>query len=120
MSSVNACLAAISIKDAIKMKNLTTKSALTKGSIELVKINNVDDILGEPVNKCTRLLSKAKPNQILIDDVIFKSDRSWLKNIKKFLKISKEHHDSVKNYQDITYYEICASKSSFVGFDSKM
>lgn len=73
---VNAALAALNVRAALETTGLETKIGLTAGSVELVEIGGLTDVLGSAVDRAARIQSLAAPGQILLDTAIVDAIRT--------------------------------------------
>lgn len=77
---LNACLAAINVKEAANKMKIFTKSALVLGLIERAKIDKNIDVLGTTIDRCSRIEKYAFQNQILIDRALHDAVNTFLMN----------------------------------------
>lgn len=76
---VAACITGLNIKAGVRhLPDVDTKGAITTGVIQELVVGGVTDALGEPVDRCARILSYALPGQVLIDQATRDSARAWL------------------------------------------
>jgi len=74
-----ACRAALNLKKACIQLNLVARFALTIGRISIYEnFCETEEILGDAVDRCFRILNLAYPGQILIDRPLFEVVRSHL------------------------------------------
>jgi len=76
---VAACQAGLNIKAAFHyVPGIETKGAITTGTVQELVVGGVNDALGEPVDRCARVLGLALTGQVLIDQATRDSALAWL------------------------------------------
>lgn len=107
---VNACLAAINIKQAAsQVQEISTKGGLVIGSVERINVGGVLDILGDTVDRCARIQAYALPGQILIDRALHDVVVSFLKDYPD-IQISPPLRITVVGIGTIEVYELSTKK----------
>jgi len=66
---------------------LRTRIAADVGENQILVLGSDPDLLGQVISRAAKIMSKAKPNQVVIGDNLFKKIRSDLKSL--FLEIEK-------------------------------
>jgi len=76
---VDACVTGLNIKAASGyLPGVETRGAITTGTVQELAVSGASDALGEPVDRCARVISLALASQILIDQATRDSALAWL------------------------------------------
>lgn len=98
-------------------RKIQTKIAISYGEFRIIprKIKNIkekdvviDDVFGQSVDLCARILTKADPNTIFFP-AILKKDTTLVLDDNKFAKLSKSFTRTLKGIGKITLYKISLS-----------
>lgn len=118
---IDAIKSAIEIRKDVRSNReasnmeIKIRFAITVGLIEIIELENLIDIFGTPIDKCARILSLAKPNQILIDASVYDLVESHLKDIS--VAVSEAVECNLKNYKGIFVREIAQTEAGFKGVE---
>jgi len=112
---LKACLAALNIKKATTSElDIITKAGLTFGAVELIEIGGIFDILGITVDRCARIQSLAKPDQILIDSTIQTTIGSILRDYPS-IELSHSARVKLRGIGETELMEITTKDMGFSG-----
>jgi len=111
---LKACLASINLKNVMTQEKIQTKGALTIGKVEEISLENSNDILGSPVDKCSRILGCTLPMQILIDRALHDIVISFLKDYADVL-VSQSISTHLREYGSTEIYEISSQQLGLKG-----
>ena len=93
-----ACECSIKIIRNLKKyeKNIKTKVTISHGTLWNIKTDKMDDVYGEPVNRCTRMSKYAKESCVLIEESAYESIQLYLQDQKniKYQKVVCEKNNS--------------------------
>ena len=102
---INACRAAVTARKILHSQKLNSKVSIAFGVVEEVKIAGKKDVLGSVVDRCARMEKFAYPNQILIDQTLFDSVSSFLKDYNN-VKTSRPFEVIINGQGKTSLYEI--------------
>jgi len=105
---INACRAALTARKILHTKKLNSKVSIAFGVVEEVKIWGKKDVLGSVIDRCARMEKFAYPNQILIDQTLFDSVSSFLKDYRD-VKESRPFEVIIKGQGKTILYEISSN-----------
>ncbi len=111
---LQACLAAIEVKQATEAAGLTTKGSLGMGVVERVQINGNTDLFGTAVDRCARLLSAAMPGQMLLDRSLHEAAQSFFRDMKE-LKTGPALPVFLRGYGNTEAHELVSSIDDLQG-----
>lgn len=104
---VDACKAALQIKELAYQFDFKITAGITCGFVELINLTESKlDIFGSPVDRCARITSCANPMQILIDQSFLGIAESKL--IDDGISISRGNTANLKGLRDTELFEISA------------
>ncbi len=110
---VSACRAAVDIKTAThKTKNILTKASLTHGVVEEIRTGRRRDVLGNTVDRCARIQSLALPDQILIDDSLYRTASSFLMDYPNII-MSSPKKVKLRGIGHIIVHELSSKETGF-------
>jgi len=107
---LNACLAAINVKEATMRLNIVGKTALTLGIIEKAMTGKTMDIFGIAVDLCAHMEKLAVGNQIIMDNTLYNTIKTFLKNYDDVI-IGEPVSVILKGYGKNEVYEISTKES---------
>ncbi len=102
---LNAIFCSIDILNLSLEIGIRAKSAITIGYVDIFKLGDRYDIIGEAVDRCFRISSFCLPNQILVDQAFIDTIRSHLKDYRNII-ISSSFRRFLKGIGVIDLYEI--------------
>jgi class 3 adenylate cyclase len=104
-----ACLAAVNIQRAMQLASLSSKGAIAFGRIEEITIDGTSDVLGSPIDLCSRMEKFAHNQQILIDSTLHDATLSMLKDFG--MAISQGMRAILKGIGEVKLYEIASNNT---------
>lgn len=107
---LSACLAALNVIEIANRKEISTKAALVLGIIEKIKLSNKIDVYGISMDVCARIEKYATENQILINNNLYDTAMTHLKNYDDVL-IGKPISVNLKGYGETKIYEIASKRT---------
>jgi class 3 adenylate cyclase len=107
---LSACLAALNTIEIANRKEISTKAALVLGITEKIKLSNKIDVFGISMDICSHLEKYAIENQILINNNLYDTAMTFLKNYDDVL-ISNPISVNLRGYGETKIYEIASKRT---------
>lgn len=119
---IKATKASLELLEEIKQKKykdleIELKISITYGSVEVSTKGLSIDVFGSAVDKCARIQSNTKPNQILVEDSIYSICGTRFIDEKIFVSDSEEV--KLKNFNKILLREVSYDSTNFIGIINK-
>lgn len=95
--------------------DVSLKFAITLGTVEVFSKGETIDIFGTPVDKCARISSLAKADQIIVEDAVYSSCESNV--VDSGFVASDMESIGLKDFKKIGVREIAWNKESLTGID---
>jgi hypothetical protein len=114
-SAVDACKAALNVKAMTYELDLQASCGLTLGQLSsYLRPDGAEEIFGEAVDRCARIQALASPEQVLMDDTLFKVVRSYLAGLPEVL-VGPGFEVEAKGIGSLKLHEVSTRELRLVG-----